>query len=273
MLDQIGAFIGPVLLYLAMLFKTEGTTFEIHSTCFAVLSHPRRDNAHPPHRHALQVPEPPSILNRTQGIHSLQDEKRSSSSILRVSASFAFGFIDYSIIIMHVSRTYSHLAPGLSERRRARSSRPAACRFLRGAMLVDAVAALFFGMMYDKNGVKASYGRRSSLRRLRCSCSRSIPCRCCSSASRSGGVGMGAQESILSAAVTSMAPKASRATGYGVFECSFGAFWLRQLAHGRAVRCQHPGDDRRFGHRAACGDPALHRLFKADEERRMRRSQ
>lgn len=36
------------------------------------------------------------------------------------------------------------------------------------------------------------------------------------------GVGMGAQESILKAAVTSMVPKNSRATGYGIFECSFG---------------------------------------------------
>ena len=40
------------------------------------------------------------------------------------------------------------------------------------------------------------------------------------------GVGMGAQESILKAAVTTMVPKASRATGYGIFECSFGAFWF-----------------------------------------------
>lgn len=40
------------------------------------------------------------------------------------------------------------------------------------------------------------------------------------------GVGMGAQESILKAAVTSMVPKASRATGYGIFECSFGIFWF-----------------------------------------------
>ena len=39
-LDQIGAFAGPVLLYLVMLFKTEGTTFEIYSFCFAVLAIP-----------------------------------------------------------------------------------------------------------------------------------------------------------------------------------------------------------------------------------------
>jgi MFS family permease len=40
------------------------------------------------------------------------------------------------------------------------------------------------------------------------------------------GVGMGAQESILKAAVTNMVPKNSRATGYGIFECSFGVFWF-----------------------------------------------
>ena len=40
------------------------------------------------------------------------------------------------------------------------------------------------------------------------------------------GVGMGAQESILKAAVASMVPKTSRATGYGIFECAFGAAWF-----------------------------------------------
>ena len=40
------------------------------------------------------------------------------------------------------------------------------------------------------------------------------------------GIGMGAQESILKAAVTTMVPKSSRATGYGIFECSFGIFWF-----------------------------------------------
>ena len=39
-LDQIGAFLGPVLLYLVMLGKTEGSTFEVYSTCFAVLAFP-----------------------------------------------------------------------------------------------------------------------------------------------------------------------------------------------------------------------------------------
>jgi predicted MFS family arabinose efflux permease len=40
------------------------------------------------------------------------------------------------------------------------------------------------------------------------------------------GIGMGAQESILKAAVTAMVPKQSRATGYGIFECCFGIAWF-----------------------------------------------
>jgi len=40
------------------------------------------------------------------------------------------------------------------------------------------------------------------------------------------GIGMGAQESILKAAVAGIVPKASRATGYGIFEFVFGVFWF-----------------------------------------------
>ena len=39
-LDQIGAFLGPALLYLVMLFQSDGTTFQVYSTCFAVLAIP-----------------------------------------------------------------------------------------------------------------------------------------------------------------------------------------------------------------------------------------
>ena len=93
-------------------------------------------------------------------------------------------------------------------------------------MLVDAVAALFFGLLYDKKGVRA----------LVWSTVLSAPFAIFVFAGHSAasllvgialwGVGMGAQESILKAAVSSMVPKASRATGYGVFECAFGVFWF-----------------------------------------------
>ena len=40
LLDQIGAFLGPVLLYLVMLFRTDGSTFETYAFCFGILSIP-----------------------------------------------------------------------------------------------------------------------------------------------------------------------------------------------------------------------------------------
>ena len=95
-----------------------------------------------------------------------------------------------------------------------------------GAMLVDAVAALFFGLLYDRKGVRA----------LVWSTLLSAPFAIFVFAGHSvasllvgialWGVGMWAQESILKAAVSSMVPKTSRATGYGVFECAFGVFWF-----------------------------------------------
>lgn len=67
---------------------------------------------------------------------------------------FAFGFIDYSIVIMHVSRTYTTLASGLAETTSLVNSGTLPLLYA-GAMLVDAIAALIFGLMYDKKGVRA----------------------------------------------------------------------------------------------------------------------
>jgi predicted MFS family arabinose efflux permease len=40
------------------------------------------------------------------------------------------------------------------------------------------------------------------------------------------GVGMGAQESILKAAVTRIVPKQNRSSGFGIFQTSFGICWF-----------------------------------------------
>ena len=223
-LDQIGAFIGPVLLYLVMLFKTEGTTFEIYSTCFAVLAIPGAITLILLIVTRCKFPNPEHFEPEPKEYIPFKMKKEFILYIAGISL-FAFGFIDYSIIIMHVSRTYSHLASGLSETS-ALVSTGSLPLFYAGAMLVDAVAALFFGMMYDKNGVKALVWSTviSAPFAVFVFAFDSVPMLLLGVAL--WGVGMGAQESILKAAVTSMVPKASRATGYGVFECSFGAFWF-----------------------------------------------
>lgn len=223
-LDQIGAFIGPVLLYLVMLFKTEGTTFEIYSTCFAVLAIPGAITLILLIVTRCKFPNPEHFEPEPKEYIPFKMKKEFILYIAGISL-FAFGFIDYSIIIMHVSRTYSHLASGLSETS-ALVSTGSLPLLYAGAMLVDAVAALFFGMMYDKNGVKALVWSTviSAPFAVFVFAFDSVPMLLIGVAL--WGVGMGAQESILKAAVTSMVPKASRATGYGVFECSFGAFWF-----------------------------------------------
>ena len=223
-LDQIGAFIGPVLLYLVMLFKTEGTTFEIYSTCFAVLAIPGAITLILLIVTRCKFPNPEHFEPEPKEYIPFKMKKEFILYIAGISL-FAFGFIDYSIIIMHVSRTYSHLASGLSETSALVSTGNLPLLYA-GAMLVDAVAALFFGMMYDKYGVKALVWSTviSAPFAVFVFSFDSVPMLLLGVAL--WGVGMGAQESILKAAVTSMVPKASRATGYGVFECSFGAFWF-----------------------------------------------
>ncbi len=223
-LDQIGAFIGPVLLYLVMLFKTDGTTYEVYSTCFAFLAIPGAITIILLIITRCKFPNPEHFEPEPKEYIPFKMKKEFILYIAGISL-FAFGFIDYSIIIMHVSRTYSSLASGLSETSSLVNTGTLPLLYA-GAMLVDAVAALIFGMMYDKNGVKALVWSTviSAPFAVFVFAFNSVPMLLVGIAL--WGVGMGAQESILKAAVTSMVPKTSRATGYGIFECSFGAFWF-----------------------------------------------
>ena len=125
----------------------------------------------------------------------------------------AFGFIDYSLVLMHVSRLHLFSVSTLP-------------LLYAGAMLIDAFSALFFGYLFDRWKSLALVA--STL--LSCTYALFIFGISTQWAIVVGvalwGIGMGAQESILKAAVTTLVPKQSRATGYGVFECSFGIFWF-----------------------------------------------
>lgn len=211
-LDQTGAFVGPLLLYVVMLFKTDGSQFEIYSFCFACLAIPgiaallllgltRRRFPHP----ERFEPEPKQAIPfKMQG--------RFLRYIAGISL-FAFGFIDYALVVMHVAHTGLFSSQQLP-------------LLYAGAMLTDAIAALVFGWMFDRHGTRAlvvstllsapfalliflGHGRLAILAGIAL-----------------WGIGMGAQESILKAAVATLVPKQCRATGYGVFECSFGVCWF-----------------------------------------------
>lgn len=223
-LDQIGAFAGPVLLYLVMLFKTEGTTFEIYSFCFAVLAIPGFITLILLLLTKHKFPNPENFEPDPKEYVAFKMKKEFVFYIAGISF-FAFGFVDYSLIIMHVPNSFARLSSNLVETSNFINTGTLPLLYA-GAMLVDAVAALFFGLMYDKKGVRA----------LVYSTIISSPAAACIFGTDSvgmlllgialWGVGMGAQESILKAAVSTMVPKISRATGYGIFEFSFGVFWF-----------------------------------------------
>ena len=223
MLDQIGAFLGPVFLYLVMLFKTDGTTFEIYRTAFAFLAIPGFITILLLFITKREFPNPEAFEPEAKKEEAFVMKKSFIYYIVGISF-FAFGFMDYALVIMHISKNFTSLGGSYGTFRLI--SEETLPLLYAGAMLVDAVAALIFGHIYDKKGVKA----------LVVSTIISAPFSLFIFGFKSEaailfglvlwGIGMGAQESILKAAVTSMVPKKNRATGYGIFECSFGIFWF-----------------------------------------------
>ena len=223
MLDQIGAFLGPVFLYLVMLFKTDGATFEIYRTAFAFLAIPGFITILLLFITKREFPNPEAFEPEAKKEEAFVMKKSFIYYIVGISF-FAFGFMDYALIIMHISKNFTGLGGSYGSFRLI--SEETLPLLYAGAMLVDAVAALIFGHIYDKKGVRA----------LVISTIISAPFSLFIFGFKSEaailfglvlwGIGMGAQESILKAAVTSMVPKKNRATGYGIFECSFGIFWF-----------------------------------------------
>mgnify|MGYP003744859159 CR=1 FL=1 len=210
-LDQIGAFIGPVILYLVMLFKT-GDTYSVYALCFAVLTIPAVLTIVFLLIAKKKFPNPEQFEPKPEKIEKFRMTPSFIIYIIAISL-FAFGFIDFSLITMHVSKG------GLISDNRLPL-------LYAGAMLVDAFSALLFGWMYDKKGISALiistlvsaafslfiFGFRSVFMTI--------------IGVLLWGIGMGAQESILKAVVSKMVPKQSRAAGYGIFEFFFGVFWF-----------------------------------------------
>ncbi|MCS7203545.1 MAG: MFS transporter, partial [Thermodesulfovibrio sp.] len=93
------------------------------------------------------------------------------------------------------------------------------------AMGVDALAALFFGYFFDRKGI--------SMLVFSVILSAGFVPLCFLGGFYSAlfgmilwGVGMGAQESIMRAAVSLLVPREKRGIGYGVFNTGYGLFWF-----------------------------------------------
>lgn len=212
LLDQIGAVLGPLLLYLIMLFQHRDDTFSDYRSCFAFLAIPGTITLLLLWLTYKCFPHPEDFEPEPKEYVPFRVSKRFVVYILGISL-FAFGFADYSLIVMHFSRQHLFTAAVLP-------------LLYALAMLTDAASAFVFGWLFDRHArlslvvstlVAAPFAVFAFLGSDVASVVIGVVL---------WGIGMGAQESILKAAVATMVPKRSRATGYGIFECCFGAAWF-----------------------------------------------
>lgn len=211
-MDQIGAFLGPVLLFVVLMVKGQGNEFSGYQLAFLLLGIP-----------AILTLAVLLIAKQKFPDPSGFEEDKADKVPLKINTSFflyliaisffAFGFIDFPMITMHISRQAivpNEWLPLL----------------YAGAMIVDAFAALIFGWTYDK------YGMRVLMVSTLISATFSVFIFYVGSLPALAlgilmwGVGMGAQESILKSAVATLMPKQSRSIGFGIFELTFGVSWF-----------------------------------------------
>lgn len=216
MLDQIGAFLGPLFLYLIMLFKVDGETYRIYALCFLFLLIPAIATLVLLFFTMRKFPNPDEFEVEPKKHEKFKIRPSFIFYIVGISL-FAFGFINYSLVGMHISKVFVDSGNKII----TVQTLPLIYSF---AMIVDAIAAIIFGKLFDCFGVISLIFATflSSAFSLFIFEFNSVILLFVGVTL--WGIGMGAQESILKAIVTTMVPKDSRATGYGIFEFSFGIF-------------------------------------------------
>lgn len=211
-LDQLGAFLGPVILFVIGLIQGDSPLLGTYRLSFAVLGIPALITLALLFGAKVKYPHPEVFDQSKEEVGGFRFRKSFLYYMIAISL-FAFGFADFTLITLHAAKTGAFPAAALS-------------LLYAAAMAVDAFAALFFGWLFDRKGLRALM--LSTLL----------------SAFFSGfiflsgqpaliavgivlwGIGMGAQESIMKAAVSVMIPKTMRSTGFGIFETGFGVAWF-----------------------------------------------
>ena len=94
------------------------------------------------------------------------------------------------------------------------------------AMAVDAFSALFFGWLFDKIGLKAMIAATLCSSFFACFIFLTDHAALILIGIVLWRSGMGAEDSIMKAAIRQIVPKKMRSTGYGIFETGYGIAWF-----------------------------------------------
>ncbi len=204
-MDQIGAIMGPLIVALVLFLNGS------YQTSFAILLIPAVlalsvlivSRFLYPNPHELEIKTPKLETKGFKHVYWIY---------MAAVALIALGFVDFPLIAFHFKNSLivsDSLTPV----------------FYAIAMGVDALAALAFGRLFDKIGlsimivVAALSAFFAPLVFLGSFYSALIGIAL-------WGIGLGAQESIMRAAIAGMSPIQRRGTAYGVFNTIFGVFWF-----------------------------------------------
>lgn len=204
-LDQIGAILGPMLMTLVLHYRSD------YRTGFLTLLAPAMLTLLVLLSARLLYPQPQQM--EAQGKNLLAGNLPKRFWLYLLFASFAvFGFPHFQLLAYHFKA--KNILP--------ESAIPAAFGL---AMATDAVAALVMGRWFDRVGLKLLFivplltlVASFSLFKLQ------------TFGAWLGmvfwGIVMGAQESVMRAAIAEMTMKEKRASAYGIFNASYGLAWM-----------------------------------------------
>ena len=209
-MDQFGAFLGPMFVFAVLSFN-QGSELNGYQLAFGLLGIFAILTLVVLLVAKLKYPHPDQF-EQSRSRQSIKGNKAFMYYMIAISL-IALGFIDYPILAFHIGTTTSIniiYVPLLYAM----------------AMGVDAIAALLFGHLFDKKGIVSLI--------ISVAISTFIAPVFFLVKGVLGivigviiwGIGMGAQESILKAVVSTMVSKEKRATAYGIFYAVFGIAWF-----------------------------------------------
>lgn len=212
-MDQIGAFLGPVL-FSTLLFATKtGNDLARYRTGLLLLFIPALIAIFVTFiaRFLFPCPEKFEVKSKMPEI-SGKGYSKQYWLIVIAAGLLAAGITDFPLIGLHLKS-----AGGFSEE--------AIPLLYAGAMAIDAAAAIFFGFLYDRIGIKALAG-------LFFVEVFTAPLVFLGSfwfiiaGMALWGISVGTQESILKAAISDRVPENRRAGAFGLFNMIFGFLWF-----------------------------------------------